>query len=52
VPRVRPRQRAYAGIVKHQLPRLGPLGLAQAAIELQDIGDVFADLVAGAADAA
>ena len=48
VPRVRPRQRADPRIVKHQLPRLRLLRLAQAAIELQHIGDVLGNLVAGA----
>ena len=44
----RPRQRADAGIVEHHLVRLGLRGLAQAAIELENIGDVLADVVAGA----
>ena len=48
VPRIRPFQRADAGIVKHKLPRLRLLRLAQAAIELQHVRDVFGDLVAGA----
>ena len=48
VPRVRPLQRADPRIVKHQLPRLCLLRLAQAAIELQHIGDVLGNLVAGA----
>ncbi len=48
VPRVRPLQRADPRIVKHQLPRLRLLRLAQAAIELQHIGDVLGNLVAGA----
>ena len=47
-PRIRPRQRADAGIVKHELPRLCPVGLAHAAIQLQHVGNVLADLVAGA----
>lgn len=48
-PRVRPRQRADAGIVKHHLPRrLALVGLAQAAIELENVGNVLGDLVAGA----
>jgi len=40
-----PRQRADAGIVEHELARLCLLGLAQAAIELEDVGNVLADLV-------
>jgi len=48
VPRVRPLQRADAGIVKHKLPRLRLLRLAQAAIELEDVGNVLGDFVAGA----
>ena len=48
VPRIRPRQRADPRIVINQLPRLGFLRLAQAAIELQDIGNVLGNLVAGA----
>ena len=48
VPRARLRQRADAGIVIHDLARVSLRRLAQAAIELQHIGDVLADLVAGA----
>ncbi len=48
LPRIRPRQRADARIVKHHLPRRGFVGLAQAAIELEHIGNVLGDLVAGA----
>ena len=48
VPRIRPRQRADPRIVIDDLPRLCLLRLAQAAIELQHIGDVLGNLVAGA----
>jgi len=48
LPWVRPLQRADARIVKHQLPRGRLLGLAQAAIELENVGNVLANLVAGA----
>jgi len=51
VPRRRLRHRADPGIVKHHLPRMRPVGLAQAAIQLQDVGDVLADFVAGAVTA-
>jgi hypothetical protein len=43
--------RAEAGIAKRHLPRLGLVRLAQAAIELQDVGNAFRDLVAGAVTA-
>ena len=39
--------RADPGIGEHHLPLLH--GLAQGAIELEDVGDVLRDLVAGAA---
>jgi len=39
------------GVVGHQLPRLRLVGLAQAAIELQGVGDILLDFVAGAVTA-
>lgn len=48
VPRIRPRQRADPRIVIDELPRLCLLGLAQAAIELEHIGNVLGNFVAGA----
>ena len=46
--RIRPRQRADAGIVEHQLVRMRLLGLAQRPVQLEDVGNVLADFVAGA----
>ena len=48
LPRIGPRQRADAGIVEHHLARRGLLGLAQGPVQLEHIGNVLADLVAGA----
>jgi len=47
-PRIRPRQRADTGIVERHLARHGLLGLAQGPVQLEHIGNVLADLVAGA----
>jgi hypothetical protein len=47
-PRVRPRERADAGIVEHELMRLRLAGVPQAPIQLENVGNVLADLVAGA----
>ena len=45
---MRPRRRADAAVVEHHLPRRCLLRLTQAAIQLKDVGDVLADLVASA----